>query len=172
MERERIKNYSKTTYPKFFKIGRGFVINREEVSKQIDILIYDSSKPILYQDGDLVFVTPDAAKVIIEVKSNLNYHSFEETIGNICYNAEVVRSYGSNTRYFGLFSYDNEMRDINRILSILQEKVNGNQRRIIKHLSLGNSKFIRYWHNNPSDPNTLHQKWHAYNLEDKAPAYS
>jgi len=166
-----LRTILKRHIPSSFKIGRGFVINREEVSKQIDILIYDSSKPILYQDGNLVFITPDSAKIIIEVKTRLTYHSLGETLDNICSNAEIIRAYGGNARYFGLFSYENDMADINRILGIIKDKVGGHQRRVIKYLSLGNSNFIRYWHNTPGNDNTLHQKWHAYNLVDKAPAY-
>ena len=57
--------------PSNMKVGRGFVVRPERPSKQIDVLIYDASKPVLYQDGDLVIVTCDAVKGIIEVKSNI-----------------------------------------------------------------------------------------------------
>src|SRR3990172_3909969 len=52
-------------------VGRGFVIKPSASSSQIDVLLYDTSKPLLYRDGDLVFVTVDAVRGIVEVKSKL-----------------------------------------------------------------------------------------------------
>lgn len=166
-----LRTMIKRHMPSSYKIGRGFVITEENVSKQIDILIYDSSKPILYQDGDLLFVSPDSAKVIIEVKTSLNYHTFESALESLCSNANRIRVPNTGTKYFGLFAYESDMTDNDRILSILQEKVDGKQRKIIKYISLGNSKFIRYWHQNPIDTTDSYKKWHIYDLAEKAPAY-
>jgi hypothetical protein len=58
--------------PSNVEVGSGFVVKPNSSSKQIDILIYDTSKPVLYRDGDLVIITPDSVKGIIEVKTKIS----------------------------------------------------------------------------------------------------
>src|SRR5215510_13798348 len=53
--------------PSNVNIGRGFVITEDGPTTQCDILIYRSDRPILFRQGDLAFVTPDAVVAIIEV---------------------------------------------------------------------------------------------------------
>src|SRR5262245_37455272 len=55
--------------PQSVTVGRGFVVSEAQTSHQTDILIYDASVPVLFRDGDLAFVTPDAVLGLIEVKS-------------------------------------------------------------------------------------------------------
>jgi hypothetical protein len=55
--------------PASASVGRGFVVTATQSSHQLDVLVFDSSKPVLFKDGDLVFVTPDAVFGVIEVKS-------------------------------------------------------------------------------------------------------
>jgi hypothetical protein len=57
--------------PPIVGVGRGFIVAEQTNSAQTDVLLYDTSKPLLHQEGDLIFVTPDAVKGIIEVKSTL-----------------------------------------------------------------------------------------------------
>lgn len=54
-----IRYFLKRNLPGTVKVGRGFIIDCAKTSHQIDILIYDDSKPVLFRDGDLVFVTPE-----------------------------------------------------------------------------------------------------------------
>src|SRR3990172_8423163 len=55
--------------PASVTVGRCFVVGASQASHQLDVLIYDSSKPVLFRDGDLAFVTPDAVVGVIEVKA-------------------------------------------------------------------------------------------------------
>src|SRR5260370_14052132 len=41
-------------------VSRGFVVTAETATSQLDVLIHDGLKPVVFRDGDLVFVTPDA----------------------------------------------------------------------------------------------------------------
>jgi hypothetical protein len=166
-----LRSILKRHMPDTYKIGRGFVITKEEISSQIDILIYDSSKPILYQDGDLVFITPDSAKVIIEVKTKLTYQTFENTLDKLCSNIALIIKNGGRKCSSGLFCYEDDLNDYNRVLEILYNKVEEKQKRIIKYISIGNSNFIRYWAKDPLNQRRSHEKWHLYLLENKAPAY-
>ena len=38
--------------PQTVGIGNGFVVSPVKTSTQIDILLYDTTKPVLFQDGD------------------------------------------------------------------------------------------------------------------------
>src|SRR5579859_865097 len=58
--------------PGSVRVGRGFVVSHQNVSTQIDVLLYDASHPVLYRDGDLVFIPPAACRCIIEVKTSLS----------------------------------------------------------------------------------------------------
>ncbi len=49
-------------------VGRGFVVTPHDSSSQLDLLIVDGSKPTLFRDGDLVFVTPDCVRPLSRSK--------------------------------------------------------------------------------------------------------
>ncbi|MDE8735106.1 hypothetical protein P0G10_18580 [Eubacteriales bacterium DFI.9.88] len=51
-------------------IGTGFIKNDTKITTQIDLIVYDSQCPLLFQSGDFVIVEPEAVFGIIEVKSN------------------------------------------------------------------------------------------------------
>ena len=72
------------------EVGRGFVINSEGASRQIDVLIYDSNFLMLFRDGDLVFVTPDAVLGIVEVKTSLDNSGLKKAIETLSSNSELV----------------------------------------------------------------------------------
>src|SRR5688572_11633847 len=63
-----LRNVLRRHVPNNVGVGRGFVISPIRPSAQIDILLYDTGKPVLYRDGDLVVVTADAVLGLIEVK--------------------------------------------------------------------------------------------------------
>jgi hypothetical protein len=67
--REFLKNY----IPKHYSIGQGFIFkNRNEISKQCDIILYDSSFfPPIFKKGDFVVLMPEAVLSVIEVKAEI-----------------------------------------------------------------------------------------------------
>ena len=117
--------------PETLQVGKGFVCCSEETSSQIDILITDRNKPTLFKDGELVLVTPDAVKAIIEVKTSVNSGTVEGIITKLSNDAELTRSNGNTKCQAGLFVY--EKRSLNkaqkRVLAILQSASNGDKKR-------------------------------------------
>jgi len=166
-----LRAFLRRNLPKSVQIGRGFVITKREISKQVDIWIYDSTKPLLFQDGDLVFVPPDAVLGVIEVKTSLNSTSFKIAAEDLSAKSELIRSRSISSRVFGLFSYEDLTGDINDTLAIIKEVVNGQGSRIIDLICLGQSMFIRHWSEDPISENRLVSRWHAYRLERKASGY-
>ena len=87
--------------PKRYEVGTGFVIFptrqlREEgevfggrastaapheVSKQLDIIVYDSSTyPVVFRDEDFVVVRPEAVNAIVEVKGALDQTGTDDAV--------------------------------------------------------------------------------------------
>lgn len=166
--------------PSTVEVGRGFVVKPNSPSKQIDVLIYDTSKPLLYQDGDLVMITPDSVKGIIEVKTKIyNISELEKFTNNLADNLEFIDNdyyyKNSNDNIFaGLFSYDSNLKDTDstQILNRLKSVAGGNPKRVVNHLCLGSSLFVRFWSQSPeSKPKLDYNKWHSYSLNAKAPGY-
>lgn len=155
-------------------IGRGFVVHQESCSTQIDVLIYDNSMPILYRDGDLVFVTPSACRGIVEVKSSTNRTQFKAAAKKLAENAQFIRSYCENSHMFvGFFSYELGATNARPFLGIIGDAVDGHASRLIDHVALGPDTFIKYW---PTDPQNWkatrgYDRWHLYALAGMAPGY-
>lgn len=167
--------------PESIKVGRGFVITPNSCSSQIDILVYDSSKPTLYKDGDLVFVTADAVKAVVEVKTRVQSSNLTAAIRTLAENAEFVKSHRRDNDidniFVGLFAYDIDENSlpISGILRRLKNAANGQPNRVINHVTLGGDLFIRFWRNRP-DHGGLHgdnsyNRWHSYHLENLSPGY-
>lgn len=158
-------------------VGRGFIVNPVERSSQIDVLLYDTSKPILYRDGDLVFVTSDAVRGIIEVKSKIYRNKFEEVSGKLADNAALVfRNTDEHDRvdnlFVGLFAYESDMNKdhAHTVLDGLQRISHRSSKRVVNHLAFGASLFVRFWSSSP-DGLDDYNKWHAYEVEDRAFGY-
>jgi hypothetical protein len=160
--------------PNNVKIGRGFVVRPNSPSKQIDVLIYDSSKPILYQDGDLIMLSCDAVKGIIEVKSNIEIAGFRQIIDKLANNAQFIYEgrIDETSIFVGLFAYDSNIgkNHSQRVLNELRSVANQKRQRVVNHVALGNSLFIRYWATSPTRMANYCQ-WHFYWLHRMSCGY-
>lgn len=151
-------------------VSRGFVVTAMGASTQIDILIHDASKPVVFKDGDLVFVTPDAVLGIIEVKASAGPARFREALTKLSRNIELVRLH-PNTRAFAAF-YCFEIED--RLMETCLEDVaeaapTWNNR--LDFAALGETGFIRYWNEDPRNPKNQYEMWHLYELHGRAAGY-
>ncbi len=161
--------------PSNIEVGRGFIITPDECSRQIDVLIYDASKPVLHKDGELVFVTSDAVKGIIEVKSKIYRNTIEDVLSKLGDNAEFIYRNLTDldeTLFVGLFAYEIELENLRstHVLDALESSARHNRIRVVNHLSLGDSFFIRFWETSPHWEQG-YNKWRAYKLNRKAPGY-
>ena len=170
-----LRSMIKRSISNTFAVGRGFIVKKESSSGQIDILIYDASRPVLYRDEDLVFIPPISSRGIIEVKSNIRKNELNEMLVNLANKAQLVLDTEPNLDVFvGLFSYDTNYDefDSDRILNALQDSADENTRRIVNHVCLGKSIFAKYWEENPANGNDdAYNSWHTYKLKDKAIGY-
>lgn len=167
-----IRTFLRRHLPKQYGVGRGFILADAEHSTQVDVLIYDTNKPILHQDGELVILTSDAVRGIIEVKTKLTNTQFGEALKKVSTNIEFVnKRHGYGQCFHGLFVYEWESQDINEVLNQIQSISQGSEQRRLNCACLGNSHFVRFWENPPGPPPKRKNVWRAYNLEEMAPAY-
>jgi len=167
--------------PSNVNVGRGFVVTPDSCSSQIDILIYDSSIPTLYKEGDLVFVTADSVKAIIEVKSSINHNKMSQALQKLANNADLIKTNRlvnvDDDLFVGLFSYDYDEKrlSIRSVLKKLHDTANGQTNHVVNHLMLGKNHFIRFWHNDPrpdlQHANNSYNHWHSYIFENLSPGY-
>jgi hypothetical protein len=155
---------------------RGYVVTGKNSSKQIDVLLYDSRVPVLFRDGDLVFITPDAVRGIIEVKTRIDTRKqLAQALTALAENASLVRSRCADRQIFvGLFTYDSKFSGTVAASSVLEEMckaASGKHDRIVNYACLGCSLFSSYWQLDPHDNETDHEAWHAYWLKNHAAGY-
>jgi hypothetical protein len=161
--------------PANVQAARGFVIDLDWQSTQIDILLYDNSKPALYRDGDLVFITPEAVKGIIEVKTSVDNHDLDVALMKLAKNCEHIEKEVDHEIFVGLFSYEAQIghHPTQNILERLCETARGRSERVVNHVCLGKDLFFRYWTQHPDGgpPREGYNSWHAYNVEGMARGY-
>ncbi len=81
--------------PPAYQLLNGFIAANTGLSKQCDILIYDTSRPALFRDGDFCVLPPDSIMGIIEVKTTFRKHKFKEELESISNNIASVRKNGN-----------------------------------------------------------------------------
>lgn len=153
-------------------IGRGFVLASDQASHQLDILIYKAESPVLFRDGDLVILTPDAVLGIIEVKTQLNPSEYRNTAEKLSEDISFIRNHPNCFRVFaGVFSYRSSSGNSEDYLRKTQEVCMAYRKRIT-FASIGENVFLKYWHFQPnSEKAKMYQSWHAYNLPKMAIGY-
>lgn len=111
-----IKSLLKNKIPKKHEVSTGFVLSGEmkekqinkRVSKQLDLVIWDSSEhsPIFRVD-DFVIIPPESCKAVIEVKGKLTHEELKSGIQNL----DSVATFGNllghdNSPFLSLFAFD------------------------------------------------------------------
>ncbi|WP_278957049.1 DUF6602 domain-containing protein [Aquipseudomonas alcaligenes] len=79
---EILRSFLKDHLPTLVSVEQGFIINAKgELSKQCDILIYDSlSYSPLYRVNDIVVIPSESVLAVIEVKTTINKSIFHKAI--------------------------------------------------------------------------------------------
>lgn len=165
-----LKSFLRRNLPETVKVGRGFVVHPEFTSTQIDLLIYDATKPVLFRDGDLVFVTPGAVRAIIEVKTRVTMGSLRRALSKLAVLSAGLRQVCFTKKFIGLFVYDSVRGSDKAVLEALRDSAGHDTSRTVDIVSIGQSRFFRWWQN-PPNSRAVYQRWHSYYVEDKAPAY-
>jgi len=156
--------------PETAKIGRGFVVTQQYSTTQIDILIYRHDSPVFFREADLVFIPPEGVLGVLEVKTTVDATSTEEALSKLAHMRSKIESNINNGILFGLFAYDVSGTPNSTALDRLQ-KVYGIHNAVVDLVCLGDSKFIKWWENNPAGGGRGYNRWHSYTLPELAPGY-
>ena len=152
-----LKNILKKFLPNNISVGTGFIVdsnNGNDISRQLDIILYDNTYPVLFSEGDFIITTKKNVKGIIEVKSRITsttlervIQQFDESIAMLhpfnLYSPTFSRRQGEyRTKIFlGVFAFEFE----GNIDSLRIDTALTNSAGLINHFSLGTDIFIRRW---------------------------
>jgi hypothetical protein len=152
-----LKKVISSFLPGNLSLATGFIVRNDDhfagqngvISTQIDLIIYDTSIPVVFREGDFVIVLDTAVRGIIEVKTNIiNHGASKNSLSTILtkFNAlrvfpTLVPSPANRKIFLGVFSYGYGGNfDADQISTAL-EISNG----FVNHIALGADKFVRFW---------------------------
>jgi hypothetical protein len=156
--------------PQSVQVGRGAVIREEGNSRQMDLLIHSADAPVLFRDGELVFVTPDSVVGVIEVKTSLDNTSFNQAVSQLVDQAKVASYPTRYRKFFGIFAYESTV-DSRHALETLRDAAVKPGGATIDLVCLGQDHFIKWWQRDPLNPKRSAERWHSYRFTNKAPGY-
>jgi hypothetical protein len=175
-----LRNVIRRFLPAKYSMGTGFVVKRQnrdvahETSKQIDLIIYDTSFPLLFSEGDFVIIPPESVRGIIEVKANLQNQNQKEIIDKMNETGRFIFEGKKNKNkpiFNGIFSYegfDNITDCPQNIRNCVRNFIDNPERNAAKfytvnHISLNKKLFLKYWQ--------IDNKFSLYKLENLSFSY-
>ena len=142
-----LKNILRRFLPKNISVGTGFIVNsrnHNRISKQLDIIIYENTYPVLFSEGDFIITTIKNVKGIIEVKSNIGSgnNTFQSVISQFDESIEPIQNcFGRKRLFLGIFSFEfSGSIESSALYDALRESS-----KKVNHISLGTDYFIRHW---------------------------
>ncbi|MCK0134914.1 DUF6602 domain-containing protein [Arenibacter sp. S6351L] len=166
-----IKTMIQRFLPEKFRIGTGFVVHQtakkgdHKSSNQIDLIIYDTSYPILFKETDFVILTPDSVVGIIEVKANATNQGLANIIRKANENAKFIfdaKSDKTKPLFNGIFSYESTVNNVQTVSSAIYvpwTELCGQENRqkfCVNHISLNQNWFYKFWEHKFNEENQPH----------------
>jgi hypothetical protein len=174
-----VKTIIERFLPEKFRIGTGFVVRQaaergqHESSKQIDLIIYDTSFPILFKEGDFVILTADSVNGIIEVKANATNQGLANIVKTANDNGQFIyqgRSNQSERIFNGIFSYDSTINNVGTISNAISTPWNnihptdGRDKFCVNHISFNQNWFYKFWEQERVENNPPHRLYEVEEL--------
>jgi hypothetical protein len=121
-----LREFLSSHVPTNYAVGQGFICNPFEenaISKQCDILVYDQAhSPLVYADGPVKIVFPDAARLVIEVKTSLGKKDTEQALWNIQSAKKLNRNIEGVVFAFKSPSPDTVRKHLTSFISLFSEQ--------------------------------------------------
>lgn len=168
-----LRNLLRKHLPESVLVGNGFVVSNQRASGEIDILIVDRNMPTLFKEDELLIVTPESVRAIIEVKTRIQSpKEIKEVIGQLAERKQVAASHVSNPNIWaGLFVYDGEGVDRHKNLLEALYETGVDMARTIDCVAFGADTLTKYFqkglsHNGVWPDNA----WHSFHVPGVAPS--
>jgi len=155
-----LKSMIRRFLPEKYIIATGFVISpteirgQHEASRQIDLMIYENSSPVVFKEGDFVILTPECVRGIIEVKANLLNQDVAEVVQRANENGRFIfqAARDPDELFFnGIFSYNGGNVNPRRLEDLVTAGNSGflNDPAFpqykVNHIALKQNRFLKYW---------------------------
>lgn len=171
--------------PDSIQLTSGFVRLKESSTSQIDLMITNSSGPILFRENNFQIVTPNLVEAVIEVKTKLNVSQLRDALNKLADNVAQIRvekmsdqwarvhaPLSSTAPWAGLFVFEECNIPPESVVEVLKEVSQNKLTRSIQAVCLGPNLFARFWTQPPQPTQgVFHPSWHCYNLNDLAFSY-
>jgi hypothetical protein len=152
--------------PKSVSVGTGFIVNNnDDITKQIDIIIYRNDIPLLFKQDDFIIAPAECVLGIIEVKSRATTSIFREVIQTAKRNGDII----GRSVFNGLFAFVNGQINLQnqRLINAFRDAAGS-----LNHACIGKNKFIKYWDQGMLGSNPHPNPYYAvYEIRDLAFGY-
>ncbi len=151
--------------PKEVSVGTGFVVNENQITKQIDIIVYRNDCPLLFKQDDFIIAPSECVLGIIEVKSRADTCIGREAIYNATENGQII----AKKIFNGVFAFENETVNLeNQYIRDALIHSSG----LVDNICFGKDYFLKYWDEGLPIHNPCNNKNYAvYEIEDLAFGY-
>jgi len=129
--------------PQSVVIGRGFIVDSQRSSTEIDILITNGNKPTLFKDGDLLIVSPSAVEAVIEVKTSQTKAELKESILKLAEVKAMCSRRKGIEPFAGLYVYESLATKDLELLKIIREAWVQHSV-VINSLASGSDRLVKY----------------------------
>lgn len=123
-----LKTVIKRYLPSDRSIGTGFVLTKDGITSQIDLIIYDNTYPLLFSEGDFIISTAESVKAIIEVKTNIQNAGLKETFDRLNKDTDMIfeSQEAESAPFSGIFSYEG-FNNNERFIEKFEESIGENE---------------------------------------------
>lgn len=169
-----LMNYLRRILPQNINVGTGFVRSGEMITKQIDIIIYDNTFPLLFSSGDFIIACGESVLGFIEVKTKITPSQITNYINKACANEAVIRETIRRPKFIfnGIFSYNTEpnielyydkLANVNYLI-----EPDGSFKYSVNHICLGSDYFIKLFGGRLSPNRACEQPYYSiYKMAEK-----
>jgi hypothetical protein len=158
--------------PESVFVGTGFVVNTFGPSGEIDVLIVDRAMPTLFKEDELLIVTPESVKAVVEVKTRLGGPSaICEAVAQLAQRkADVQQHVQCKDVWAGLFVYEgNDDRHVDLLRSVGEAR--SETHAVVDCVAYGDDTLVKF---SPVPENEGGREpsnaWHTFHIPGIAPA--
>ena len=159
----------KNLLPQNVAVATGFVMGEgNQISTQIDIIIYRKDYPSLFKMADFVVVPKESVVGIIEVKSKLESANIKLAIEKSHNNGQLI----GNHIFNGIFGYETgfRLREGNNLSGGIEGALRSNCG-YLNNVCFGKDYFMKYWETGNPQTNDNVECCSFYKIKDLAFGY-